>query len=65
MAKRKKLVKGLWSSDEIKLLKKLFPNANTREVAGQLGRSSKSVEQKASKIGLKKSKKYLKSISRV
>ncbi len=64
MAKRK-LVRGRWSSDEIKLLKKLFPNASTREVAGQLGRSAKSVEQKASKIGLKKSKKHLKSISRV
>jgi hypothetical protein len=63
MAKRK-LVRGRWSSDEIKLLKKLFPNASTREVAGQLGRSAKSAEQKASKIGLKKSRKHLKSIGR-
>lgn len=63
MAKRK-LVRGRWSSDEIKLLKKLFLNASTREVAGELGRSAKSVEQKASKIGLKKSKKHLKSIGR-
>jgi hypothetical protein len=63
MAKRK-LVRGRWSSDQIKLLKKSFPNARTREVAGQLGRSTKSVEQKASKMGLKKSKKHLKSVGR-
>ena len=61
MAKRK-LVRGRWASDEIELLKKLFPNASTREVADRLGPSAKSVEMKASKICLKKAKKYLKSV---
>lgn len=62
MVKRKKLVRCSWSKQEVNLLKKLFPNRTTREVADRLGRSAKSVEQKASKIGLKKSKKHLKSI---
>ena len=62
MAKKKKLVTGLWSMDEVKLLKELFPNRTTQEVADQLGRSSPSVRNKADKMGLKKSKKYLKSL---
>lgn len=64
MAKRKKLLKGLWSKDEVKLLKKLFPNRKTQEIAAQLGRSLKSVQMKASKMGLKKARKYLKSLGR-
>lgn len=64
MAKRRKLVRGLWSKDEVKLLKKLFPNRSTQETTDQLGRSFKSVQMKASKMGLKKSKKYLKSLRR-
>ena len=62
MAKRKKLIKGLWSKDEVNLLKKLFPNRKTQEIAEQLGRSLKSVQMKASKMGLKKARKYLKSL---
>lgn len=61
---REKLVKGRWSNGELTLLRKLFPTANTRQVADRLGRTVKSVEIKASKIGLKKSKKYLKTIGR-
>ncbi|MFB0554214.1 MAG: hypothetical protein ACETWQ_12980 [Phycisphaerae bacterium] len=64
MVKRKKSVRGPWSKEEIGLLKKLFPNRKTREVADELGRSRKSVEMKATKMGLKKSKKYLKSPGR-
>jgi hypothetical protein len=64
MAKRKKLIKGSWSKDEVKLLKKLFPNRSTQGVADQLGRSLKSVQIKASRMGLKKTKKYLKSFGR-
>jgi len=63
MAKKKR-VKGRWSNGELKLLRKVFPTAGTRQVANRLGRTVKSVEIKASKIGLKKSKKYLKSIGR-
>jgi hypothetical protein len=64
MAKKKKLVTGSWSKDEIRQLKKLFPNGKTQEVADQLGRESKSVLNKAHKMGIRKSKKYLKSRSR-
>ena len=53
----KKLASGLWSKDEVKLLKKLFANRRTQEVADQLGRSLRSVMGKARKMGIKKSKK--------
>ena len=64
MGKRKKLATGLWSKEDVKLLKKLFPNRKTQEVADQLGRTLKSTKMKASKMGLKKTKKYLKSLGR-
>ena len=64
MAKGKKLIKGLWSKDEINSLKKLYPRTSTRQIADQLGRSVKSVQMKASKMRLKKTKKYLKSLGR-
>ena len=64
MAKKKKLVTGLWSKDEVKQLKKLFANNRTQEVADQLGRSLRSVMGKSQTMGLKKSKKYLKSLGR-
>jgi len=46
------------------LLKKLFPNNPTAKIAVRLGRSLKSAEMKAFKMGLKKSKKHLKSLGR-
>jgi transcriptional regulator of aromatic amino acid metabolism len=61
---KKKLIKGLWSKGEVSLLKKLFPNNPTVKVAARLGRSSDTVKKKASRMGLKKSKKYLKSLGR-
>ena len=64
MAKKKKLATALWSKDEVKLLKKLFPNRRTQEVADQLGRSLRSVKGKSQAMGLKKSKKYLKTLGR-
>ena len=61
---KKKLVKGLWSKSEASLLRKLFPNNPTAKVADRLGRSTDTVKKKASRMGLKKSKKYLKSLGR-
>jgi len=61
---KKKLVKGLWSKSEVALLRKLFPNNPTTKVAARLGRSPDTVKKKASRIGLKKTKKYLKSLGR-
>jgi hypothetical protein len=61
---KKKPVKGLWSKDNIKLLRKLFPNHPTAAVAGKLGRPTEAVKKKASRMGLRKSRKYMKSLGR-
>ena len=49
-----------WSKDDVKLLKKLFRNTTTKEVAQGLQRSVPSVQAKASALGLKKTKKHVK-----
>ena len=64
VAKRKKAVKGLWSTKETNLLKKLFSTNPTSKVAAMLKRPTDAVKKKASRMGLRKSKKYLKSIGR-
>jgi hypothetical protein len=61
---KKKLVKGLWSKSEVALLRKLFPNNPTAKVATRLKRSLDTVKKKASRMGLKKTKKYLKFLNR-
>jgi len=61
---KKKLVKGLWSKSEVSFLKKFFHNNPTAKVATRLGRSTDTVKKKASRMGLKKSKKYLKLLGR-
>ena len=63
MAKRKPKA-GEWSKDEVKLLKQLFRSTSTKEVAEKLGRTPSSVQNKASALGLKKKRNYLKSIGR-
>lgn len=63
MAKRKSSKAGQpWSKDEVKLLKQTFRNTITREVAEKLGRSLPSVQAKATELGLRKTKKHLKSM---
>ena len=64
VAKRKKAAKGLWSPSEIKLLRKLFSNTPTADIAKELGRPTDAVKKKASRMGLRKTKRYLKSIGR-
>jgi len=61
---KKKIVKVLWSKSEVALLRKLFPNNPTAQIAARLGRSLETVKKKASRMGLKKTKKYLKSLGR-
>ena len=63
MAKRK-LKSGAWSTDEVKLLKQMFRSISTAGVAKKLRRKVPSVQAKATQLGLKKTKKYLKSIGR-
>ncbi len=62
--KKKKLIKGLWSKSELTLLKKLFPNNPTAQIAANLGRPNDAVKKKASRLKLRKSKKYLKTLGR-
>jgi len=53
-----------WTNDEVKTLKQLFRSNPNVEVAVVLERTPKSVERKAAKLGLKKTKKYLRSMGR-
>jgi hypothetical protein len=62
--KKKKLIKGLWSKSELTLLKKLFPNNPTAQIAANLGRPNDAVKKKASRMKLRKSRKYLKTLGR-
>ena len=62
--KMKKATKGTWTTDDLKLLKKQFPNTATAEVAAALGRPVDAVKKKASRMGLRKTKKYMKTLGR-
>ncbi len=61
---KKKLKKGLWLKSELTLLKKLFPNNPTAEISAKLGRPNDAVKKKASRMGLRKSKRHLKTLGR-
>jgi hypothetical protein len=63
MAKKKKAPKQ-WTKAEVNLLKKLFPTNPTSKIAKKFGRKTDTVKKKASRMGLRKSKRYLKSIGR-
>ena len=62
--KRKKLIKGLWTKSDISTLKKLFPSNPTAKIAKRLKRKTDAVKKKASRMGLKKAKSYLKKLGR-
>jgi hypothetical protein len=69
MAKKRKRAKsrrprGQWSTHDINLLKRLFPVTATSKVAVKLHRKTDAVKKKASRMGLAKSKRYLKRIGR-
>lgn len=63
VAKRRKAPK-LWTTRDVNLLKKLFPANPTSKIAKQLRRKTDAVKKKASRMGLRKAKKYLKSLGR-
>jgi hypothetical protein len=56
--------KGSWTRDDVKQLKKLFPDRPTADVAAELGRPTEAVKKKASRMGLRKSRRYMKSLGR-
>jgi len=53
-----------WTSEDVRVLRKFFGNNSNVFVATRLGRTPKAVERKASKIGLNKTKRYLRSLGR-
>ena len=53
-----------WSNDDVKVLRKLFRNNSNSEIATWLERSPKSIERKAARLNLKKTKKYLRQLGR-
>jgi hypothetical protein len=61
---RRHLHKGTWSRDDIRSLRKMFPNHATAEVASKLGRPTEAVKKKASRMGLRKSRRYMKTLGR-
>jgi hypothetical protein len=63
-AKKRKAPKGLWTKADVNLLKKLFPSNPTSKIAAKLGRKTDAVKKKASRMGLKKSKQYLRKLGR-
>lgn len=66
MAKSKTLDRRgeAWTREEIRTLRSLFRNRSNTEVANMLDRTPKAVERKAAKLGLTKTKKYLRSLGR-
>ncbi len=61
---RKKSPRGTWSTKDVNLLRKNFANTPTVKLAKKLRRKVDAVKKKASRMGLKKSRRYLKSIGR-
>jgi len=61
---KKKLVKGSWSKAAINTLVRLFPDHATAEIATKLGRPTEAVKKKASRMGLRKSRPYMKTLGR-
>jgi hypothetical protein len=67
MAKKKTTRRGgkpTWTRADTDLLKKMFPNNPTAEIAKKLKRGVDAVKKKASRMGLKKSRKYMKTLGR-
>ena len=60
----RKKAKGVWSAKDLNILKKQFANTSTAQIAKKVGRKVDAVKKKASRMGIKKSKRYLKSIGR-
>ena len=53
-----------WTKADIRDLKRLFPNNSTATVAELLGRPLEATKKKASRLGLRKSRKYMKTLGR-
>ncbi len=58
------MLRGMWTPDDLRFLKKQFGTHPTAEVAGDLGRPTDAVKKKASRMGLRKTKIYMKKLGR-
>ena len=50
------MLRGMWTPDDLRFLKKQFGTHPTAEVAGDLGRPTDAVKKKASSMGHRKTK---------
>ncbi len=60
----RKTIKGSWTRDDVRRLKRLFSDRPTADVAAELGRPTEAVKKKASRMGLRKSGRYMRSLGR-
>jgi len=51
-----------WAKKDVSALRKSYSSTSNKEIASKLGRTEKAIEQKASRLGLKKSKTYMKKL---
>ena len=58
------LKRGRWTPAELRDLKRWFPNMRSEECARDLCRPYQAVRKMASRLGLKKTKKYMKTLGR-
>lgn len=63
-AKKKKAAADVWTAKEANLLRKLFATNPTAKIAPKFGRSTDAVKKKAARMGLRKSKRYMKTLGR-
>jgi hypothetical protein len=49
-----------WTKVDVSLLKQIYRNNSNQRIAFRLGRTESSVQSKAARLGLRKSKKYMK-----
>jgi len=52
-------IRGIWTKRDLRDLKRLFPSRSTKEVAELMNRPLQAVKKRASRLGLKKSKKRM------
>lgn len=62
--KQSKLKTGPWSKDDVKQLRASFGSNNTADVANELNRPYDATKKKASRLGLRKTVAYLKTLGR-
>lgn len=64
MAKKRTLTKGHWTKEDITYLRKHFGSNATADVAAGLNRGVEAVKKKASRMGLYKTKAYMRKLGR-